>query len=48
MVPQFVFISSTRIKCKEWKKCDMKKCLLFCVMFVTVQAKQKINYLEEN
>ena len=26
----------------------MKKCLLFCVMFVTVQAKQKINYLEEN
>ena len=36
---QFVFIFSTRIKCEEWKECDMKKYLLFCVTFVTVQVK---------
>ena len=42
---QFVFIFSTRIKCEEWKECDMKKYFLFCVTFVTIQV--KINYLEE-
>ena len=35
---QSVFISSTWIKCEEWKECDMKKYLLFCVKFVAVQA----------
>ena len=33
---QFIFIFSARIKCGEWKKCGMKKYLLFCVPFATV------------
>ena len=41
MITRFVFISSTQSKCEEWKECDMKKYLLFCVTFVTVQAKEK-------
>ena len=39
MMTRFVFISSARIKCEEWKESDMKKYLLFYVRFVTVQTK---------
>ena len=38
---QFAFIFPTQIKYEEWKECDMKKYLLFCVTFVTVQIKIK-------
>ena len=42
---QFVFIFSKQIKCEEWKECDMKKYLLFCVTFVTVSVNQSKNWL---
>ena len=37
---QFVFIISTRIKREDWKECDMKKYVLFCLTFITVRVEQ--------
>ena len=47
MMTQFVFISSTWIKCEEWKECGMKN-ISYSVWRLLQCKLNKKNYLEEN